>query len=119
MGVHPSDIVKGFTIAQEKALELIEGLVYYTLKDVFDEKKLAEGVKTTIAAKQFGLEDLMGDLVAKACITVMPRSNPKNFSTDNIRILKLLGGDVNESHVVRGLALGARPQTSTKKKTKA
>jgi len=118
MGVHPSDIIKGYNIAMVKAKELMEGLVYYTLKDVFDEKKLAEGVKTTIAAKQFGLEDMMGDLVAKAAITVMPRGNPQGFNVDNVRILKLLGGDVNESHVVRGLALDCRPQTSCKKKSK-
>lgn len=118
MGVHPSDIIKGYTIAMKKAKELMEGLVYYTLKDVFDEKKLAEGVRTTIAAKQYGLEDLMGGLVAKACITVMPRGKPQNFNVDNVRILKLLGGDVNESHVVRGLALDCRPQTAVTKKSK-
>lgn len=118
MGVHPSDIIKGYTVAMEKARELLEGLVYYTLKDVFDEKKLAEGVRTTIAAKQHGLEDFMSDIVAKACITVMPRSNPQNFNVDNVRVLKLLGGDLQETHVVRGLALDTRPQTSTKKKSK-
>jgi len=118
MGVHPSDIIKGFDIAMKKATTLLEGLSFYTLKDITDKQKLSEGVKTAIASKQFGLEDMMGDLVAEACITVMPKDNPKRFSVDNVRVLKLLGGDVKESHVVRGLAMDCRPQTTVTKKSK-
>jgi len=118
MGVHPSDIIKGYNIAMEKAQKLFEGLSFYSLKDILDKKKLAEGVKTAIASKQYGLEDLMGDLVAEACITVIPKDNPKKFSVDSVRVLKLIGGDVNESHVVRGLAIDTKPWTTIKEKSK-
>ena len=41
----------------------------------------------TISSKQYGCEDLVTRLVAKACIDVCPK-NPKNFNVDNVRVCK-------------------------------
>ncbi len=44
----------------------------------------------TISSKQYGYEDLITRLVAKACISVCPK-NPKNFNVDNVRVCKARG----------------------------
>jgi len=104
MGVHPSDIIKGYVVAGEKALELIQDLTIYTEKNLRDQKRLEAGVRTAISSKQFGLEDVISPLVAEACLNAMP-ANSANFIVDNIRVLKILGGKVEDCKVVKGMAL--------------
>jgi len=113
MGVHPSDIIRGYEIAAVKADELIADLTFYELQDIRNKEKLVESIRTAIASKQFGIEDKISDLVADACLTVMPKAG-KYFAVDNVRVLKLLGGDVSQSRVVRGLALISKPLSSVR-----
>lgn len=47
-----------------------------------------------------GYEELLTGLVAEACIDVCPQ-NPNNFNVDNVRIVKLMGGALNDSNVVK------------------
>ena len=42
----------------------------------------------TISSKQYGCEDLITRLVAKACIDVCPK-NSNNFNVDNVRVCKV------------------------------
>jgi T-complex protein 1 subunit theta len=42
----------------------------------------------TISSKQYGFEDLITRLVAKACVDVCPK-NPNNFNVDNVRVCKV------------------------------
>jgi len=116
MGVHTSDIIKGFTSAGKKAQELIQDLTIYTEKDLTNLDKLSAGVRTAISAKQFGLEDRISQLVATACLNSMPE-NPKNFIVDNIRVLKILGGKLDDCHVVKGMALKFEVESQAKKGT--
>ena len=41
----------------------------------------------TISSKQYGSEDLVTNLVSRACIDVCPK-NPKNFNVENVRVCK-------------------------------
>jgi chaperonin GroEL (HSP60 family) len=47
-----------------------------------------------------GYERLLTGLVAEACIDVCPE-NPSNFNVDNVRIVKLMGGALPDSRVVK------------------
>ncbi|CDO77603.1 hypothetical protein BN946_scf184936.g28 [Trametes cinnabarina] len=83
MGLVPSEIIKGYELASEKALAELESLSTSTLPSPPTKSALATALKPAIASKQYGYEDTLANLVAEAALTVMP-PNPKNFNVDNI-----------------------------------
>ena len=85
MGLHPSEIVIGYDKAAKKTLELLEQQVCYESKKLRNVEELSMLVKTTIASKQFGLEEFLATLVAEASVHAMPESANK-FNVDNIRV---------------------------------
>jgi len=50
-------------------------------------------MKAAISSKQYGLENLLSNLIAKACLYSIPRCFCK-LSVDNIRVKKILGGGI-------------------------
>merc|ERR1719316_736382 len=66
--------------------------------------EVKKAVKTALASKQFGFEDFLGDLVAEACVKVMPPT-PSRFECDNVRVTKIHGGSIQKSFVVEGMAI--------------
>ncbi len=47
------------------------------------EDVVAKALRGVIASKQYGYEDLLAPLIAKACFQVCPK-NPKNFNVDSV-----------------------------------
>ncbi|CAG8448343.1 422_t:CDS:2 [Funneliformis caledonium] len=109
MGLHPSEIVQGYELASVKALEILEGLSVDSVKDIRLKGELEKSIKTSIASKQYGYEDLLSDLVIEATLLVLPK-NPQNFNVDSIRIVKILGSNIHESRVVKGMVFGREPE---------
>ncbi len=65
---------------------------------------MAYCLRSALASKQFGFEDLLANIIAKACITVLPK-NPHKFNVDNVRVVKILGGGVWDTSVLRGFVV--------------
>eukprot|EP00295_Goniomonas_pacifica_P018029 CAMPEP_0175848062 /NCGR_PEP_ID=MMETSP0107_2-20121207/23709_1 /TAXON_ID=195067 ORGANISM="Goniomonas pacifica, Strain CCMP1869" /NCGR_SAMPLE_ID=MMETSP0107_2 /ASSEMBLY_ACC=CAM_ASM_000203 /LENGTH=545 /DNA_ID=CAMNT_0017162965 /DNA_START=19 /DNA_END=1656 /DNA_ORIENTATION=- len=103
-GLHSADIIGGYIIAGHEALRVLDELAVKTVSNVRDTTDVTNALKPVIASHQYGLEDFMSGLVAKACIDVCP-SNPKFFNTDNVRVTKIIGSTVTESTVVNGFVL--------------
>ncbi|KAM0826303.1 hypothetical protein ACQ4PT_068960 [Festuca glaucescens] len=120
MGLHPSEIIIGYTKAINKTLEILEDLVEKGSEnmDVRNMEEVVLRMKSAVASKQFGQEDVLCPLVADACIQVCPK-NPANFNVDNVRVAKLVGGGLHNSSVVRGLVLKNDAVGSIKKVEKA
>lgn len=59
---------------------------------------------------QYGYEDLLSKLVVDAVLTVMPK-NPANFNVDSIRVVKILGGSIHDTAVVKGMVFGREPES--------
>ncbi len=90
MGMHVSDIVKvahenpvyimiltwtqGYERASAKAMEILPTLTVSTLANFTSEKEIAECLKGVVASKQYGYEDFLCALIAKACVLVSPSS---------------------------------------------
>ncbi|KAK9986798.1 hypothetical protein SO802_031749 [Lithocarpus litseifolius] len=106
MGLHPSEIISGYTKAINKTVEILDELVENGSEtmDVRNKDQVLSRIRAAVASKQFGQEDILCSLVADACIQVCPK-NPANFNVDNIRVAKLLGGGLHNSTVVRGMVL--------------
>eukprot|EP00879_Flechtneria_rotunda_P006004 GHRR01006316.1.p1 GENE.GHRR01006316.1~~GHRR01006316.1.p1 ORF type:complete len:543 (+),score=202.26 GHRR01006316.1:701-2329(+) len=105
-GLHTSEIADGYQRAADKALQVLEGLVLPRTDqlDVKDKATVATRLKGSVSSKQLGYEDLLAPLIAEACIDVVP-TNPANFNVDNVRIVKILGGALPDSRVVKGMML--------------
>ncbi|KAF8648226.1 hypothetical protein AX16_006363 [Volvariella volvacea WC 439] len=118
MGLHPSEITKGYELALAKALSELETLTVHSLPSPLTHSSLSEALKPAIASKQYGSEDALSSLVAEAALSVMP-PNPKNFNVDNVRVVKIMGGSLSGSKVVQGMVFGREPEGHIKKVTRA
>lgn len=111
MGLHPSEILIGYEKAGKKVHEELEKQVCYTLKSIKDYDEVFKCMKSAIASKQYGLEDLLGGLITKAALYTLPRSG-KKLNLDNIRVVKVLGGGIQDSEVVHGMVVIRQSETS-------
>lgn len=118
MGLKTSEIVSGYEKAGRAALQFLEGLEVDSVEDIWDQKELAKAVRTVIAAKQAGSEEFLADMVAEAVLAVLPK-NPYNFNVDNVRVVKIMGGSLEQSKVVKGMVFGREPDGTVKKASKA
>ncbi|ERL85732.1 hypothetical protein D910_03332, partial [Dendroctonus ponderosae] len=103
LGVTPTEIAEGFEKGLERALEILKSLVCYTVKDNRDVKEVTQAIKTSIESKQYGNEDFLADLVARACISILPEQT--SFNVDNMRVCKILGSGLLSSQVVQGMVI--------------
>lgn len=118
MGLKTSDIVTGYEKAQKFALETLEELEVDKAADLTSQEELSKAIRTVVASKQNGNEDFLADLVAEAVLAVLPK-NPANFSVENVRVVKIMGGSLEQSRVVKGMVFPKEPNGSVKKATKA
>lgn len=118
MGLKTADIVTGYERAMNFALETLEELVVDKVEDIRSQEELSKAIATVIASKQNGNEDFLADLVAEAVLAVLPK-NPANFNVDNIRVVKIMGGSLEQSRVVKGMVFAKEPDGSVKKAKKA
>ncbi|EMC98896.1 hypothetical protein BAUCODRAFT_145902 [Baudoinia panamericana UAMH 10762] len=118
MGLKTSEIVSGYERAQRVALEALEELEVDQVEDIRNQAHLAKALRTVIGAKQSGSEELLADMVAEAVLAVMPKI-PSHFNVDNIRVVKIMGGSLEQSKVVKGMVFGREPDGTIKKATKA
>jgi len=96
MGLHPSEILIGYDKAAKKTLEILDGLSKAKLEKPHDKDEVIRCIKSVVASKQFGQEEMLSNLIGEACIHTMP-ANPIKFNVDNVRIQKILGGGMRDS----------------------
>ena len=118
MGLKTSEIVQGYERAGREAIRILEDLEIDSVENIRDQAELAKAIKTVVAAKQSGNEEILADMVAEAVLAVLPK-NPSNFNVDNIRVVKIMGGSLEQSKVVKGMVFGREPDGTVKKATKA
>jgi T-complex protein 1 subunit theta len=113
MGLKPTEIIDGYEMAAEKVLEeFLPAAVVSEVKDIRNVEEVLPVLKTAIATKQYGNEEFLARLVAQACISILPKSQSSgdlpeekdiSFNVDNVRVCKILGGGVQQSHILNGM----------------
>jgi len=102
--VHPAAIVKGYGMAAEKALELVEGMaIKVTEKDLDMLKKIAG---TSITGKDCeGAREFLSDLVVRAVGYMMEKDSLGNYEVEkkNLVLVKKEGGDAADSKIIEGV----------------
>ncbi|KAI4126231.1 MAG: hypothetical protein LQ338_003856 [Usnochroma carphineum] len=114
MGLKTSDIIQGYERAQREALKILDDLVIDKVRDIRSQADLEKPIRTVVASKQSGSEDFLASMIAEAILAVLPK-NPINFNVDNIRVVKIMGGSLEQSKVVKGMVFGREPDSSTKR----
>lgn len=114
MGLHPSDIIRGYTLAGQKALEILDTLVEHkvTHQDCRDLAIVKRGLRTSISSKQNGFADFLTNLVAQACMATLTE-NVRNFTVDSVRVVKVLGGSITDSECVSGMVINRGTEGET------
>ena len=89
-----------------------------TIADPKSDTELNKTIRSAIASKQYGYEELLSDLVAQAALTIMPK-NPVNFNVDSVRVVKIMGSSIFDSKVVNGMVFGREAEGLVRKALKA
>ncbi len=117
-GVHPSDILTGYQKASKKCLELLDQAPKYSLPDVTSIEEVTKVLKPCIGAKMLhSHENILAPIIAEACIDVLPNKH-SDFSVENVRCAKILGGSMMDSQVIKGLVVIRAPEGSVWKAEK-
>jgi len=87
-----------------------------TLHSVPSQVKRA--IRTAVMSKQYGHEDFMANMIAKACISILPEKG-SSFNVDNVRVCKILGSGLQQSEVVQGMVFKRHVESDVIKREKA
>jgi len=113
MGLHPSEIITGYELARDKVDEILPTLSTQSLALPLSHKPLATALLPALASKQYGHEELLSNLVAEAALMVMPK-DARNFSVDSVRVVKIMGGGLSQSRVIKGMVFNREPEGTVK-----
>lgn len=103
-GLHPSDILVGYEKAAKKCQEYLESLNCYQVQDPRDTVEIEKCIKSVVASKHYGNEGILAPLIAQASTYAMP-PDFKDFSVENVRVTKILGGGLSDSKVIHGMCV--------------
>lgn len=116
MGLHTSEIINGYKKAGDKLLnDILPSLISSQVKDPRDKAELIRVLKPVLAAKQYGCEDVLAPLVAEACLGTISATGKAAVYPDSVRVAKILGGNISQSHVVHGMVVMRGVETSVLK----
>ncbi|PKI85526.1 T-complex protein 1 subunit theta [Malassezia vespertilionis] len=115
LGLHPSEIIQGYELARDRTIEQLEHLSIATLSTPPTQESLALALRPTLASQQYGSENILAPLLAQALSLVLPENSKlRDLSVDNVRVVKIMGGSLAQSRVVRGMVFGREPDGSVR-----
>lgn len=110
MGLSAVEIIQGYNMAKNFVLKELDDLVVDEIVNKNDKKELIKVIKPVVASKQYGYEDLLSDLIADAVSHVIPKDGTISFNVDSIRVVKIMGGSLADSMVVKGMVFNREPE---------
>jgi len=104
MGLAVPEVVSGLKKALAYAQEQLDSLCVYSvdLEKLRDVPSVATAIKASVMSKQYGYEDFLSELVAKACVSTLPKDAIR-FNVDDIRVCKILGSTLENSRIIPGM----------------
>ncbi len=97
--IHPTVIIRGYRIAAEKAIQILNDISLNLDKRIVLEQ-IAQTAMTGKGAE--GKKDMLSLLIVRAVDQV---SGGKDIDLENIKIEKIKGGSIGESELVSGIVL--------------
>lgn len=101
-GIHPSAISDGFSVALNKAVEIIEGLGQPV--DLNNRDQLIQNAITSLSSKVISQHsDLLAPMAVDAVLSIIDKENDVNVDLRDICVSKKLGETIDESELIDGL----------------
>lgn len=117
MGLHPSEIINGYTKAARFVEAALPSLVVETIQDVTNKEEMIKALRPVLMSKQYGNEALLTEICVTAAQMVMGPN--KSFNPDNVRVCKILGSGITTSKVVKGMVFNRAAEGSVTEATNA
>ena len=112
-GLHPSAIISGYKLGLEKAIETLEkmseGKFGFKVDRVEDEQVVERIMTGSLSSKIPNHYEFFGQLLTKACLSILQPSG-KRFNADNVRFIKLLGSNIEQSSIIPGFVISRAPE---------
>ena len=103
-GIHPTIIAESFQRAAAQAVKILEGMSIPV--NLADRTTLLSAAETSLSSKIVGqYKDLLGPMAVEAVLRVINPQTADNVDLRNIRIVKKVGGTVEDTEMVNGLVL--------------
>lgn len=100
-GVHPTVVVKGYRLAAEKAVEILENLAISTAEN--EKEKLLEVARTSITGKA---SDKYNRLIAELCVDAALAVRERGMvDLKDIILSKDVGGKIEDTEFVEGIVI--------------
>lgn len=118
MGLSAVEIIQGYNMAKKFILNELDELVVGEITDKNDKNELLKIIKPVISSKKYGSEDILSELVSEAVSHVLPVSQQAGetpyFNVDSIRVVKIMGGSLSNSTVIKGMVFNREPEGHVK-----
>jgi len=101
-GIHPTSISDGYALALKHGLEILNDMA--TTITLQDRDQLMQCVVTCLASKVLANQShILAPIAVDAVMKVMEHENATNVDLNEIKIVKKLGGTIDDLEVVNGL----------------
>lgn len=114
-GIHPSLIAESFTRAAERAVKVMLDM---SIKiDLTSSQPLIQAATTSLSSK---IVSQYSNKLAPMCVdAVLQVANGRNVDLNNIRLVKKLGGTIEDTELINGMVLHQRVVGQVKRVEKA
>lgn len=103
-GIHPTVIAESFQRAAAKAVEVLTEMS--TPVALADRQSLLDAASTSLSSKIVSqYSTLLGPMAVDAVLRVINPAVAENVDLNNIRIVKKVGGTIDDTELVDGLVL--------------
>ena len=104
-GLSVADIVKGYEIAMEKTISLLNDCVCYRISSLNDVDELKKAIHSSVVSKTLGSMESLPRFIAEA-VMMSTSGDVSNLNVENIRVAKLTGGGLQfQSMVIHGMVI--------------
>ena len=111
-GLHPSDIINGYEKSSKFVESILHELTVFTVENTSDKVQIEKILTPVIASKVYGYEKHLAACAAEACIAVTENNQP--FDLENVRIVKIQGGVLNQTMTYKGMVIPRPAEGSVK-----
>merc|ERR1719228_3170926 len=117
-GIHPTSISEAFQRAAAKSVEILTGMANPV--DLSDRDKLLKAANTSLNSKVVSQHSSeLSPIAVDAVLKVIDPAKDRSVNLKDIKIIKKLGGTVDDTELIEGLVFQEKSAGSVKKVEKA
>jgi len=106
-GIHPTVISEGFQKAANKSVEILESMTKPL--ELSDRDSLLKSASTSLNSKVVSqYSSMLAPIAVDAVLKVIDPATAKNVDLNDIKIMKKLGGTIDDTELIEGIVFNSR-----------